>query len=271
MKAWIISDLHITHQDLANPSFLKIPEADICICNGDTAGFIELSIEFLAKRIAPFMPVVSTLGNHDYYGGNISQTLAAAYAAAQGTALYFLENDCFEIGDLRIVGATLWTDYEIPWGSDGEEMRLPERRDFAIDFCRQYMRDFSAMGSSEAFANGNLRQLTSWELLVRHQESRAFIKAALATPYHGTTIVLTHHAPSPRSLHPKFIGHPSNAGFASDLTDLIHARNPDLWVHGHVHHFLDYIEGTTRIVCNPRGYRNEWEATGFQPNLVIDI
>lgn len=148
-------------------------------------------------------------------------------------------------------------------------MRLPERRDFAIDFCRQYMRDFSAMGSSDAFANGD--QLTSWELLVRHQESRAFIEAALATPYHGKTIVLTHHAPSPRSLHPKFTGHPSNAGFASDLTELILATDPDLWVHGHVYHFLDYVEGTTRIVCNPRGYRHEWEATGFQSNLVIDI
>lgn len=114
MKAWIISDLHITHQDLANPNFLKIPDEDICICSGDTAGSIEIGIEFLTKRIALVTPVVSTLGSHDYYGGNISQTLAAAYAAAQGTALYFLENVCIEIGDVRIVGATLWTDYKIP-------------------------------------------------------------------------------------------------------------------------------------------------------------
>jgi hypothetical protein len=27
-----------------------------------------------------------------------------------------------------------------------------------------------------------------------------------------------------------------------------------LWTHGHTHHVFDYRIGSTRIVCNPRGY-----------------
>jgi predicted phosphodiesterase len=27
-----------------------------------------------------------------------------------------------------------------------------------------------------------------------------------------------------------------------------------LWVHGHMHNASDYMLGTTRVVCNPRGY-----------------
>lgn len=271
MKAWIISDLHIVHQELASPPFLDIPDADLCICAGDTAGFLELGFEFLARRIAPFMPVVATLGNHDYYGSNISQTLTAAKTMVKGTKVNFLENDTIEIGDVRIVGATLWTDYEVPWGVDGEEFTLPERRDFSIEVCERYMPDFLETCSSDYFSDGKPQRLTSWELIVRHQESRAFIETALTKSFNGKTVVLTHHAPTPRSLHPRFLGHPSNGAFASDLTSVIRKGAPDFWVHGHVHHFFDYVEGHTRIICNPRGYRHEREINGFRPGFVIDL
>jgi Icc-related predicted phosphoesterase len=46
-----------------------------------------------------------------------------------------------------------------------------------------------------------------------------------------------------------------------------------LWIHGHVHESGDYMEGGTRVVCNPRGYarhgRNENE--GFNPSFIIEV
>jgi hypothetical protein len=46
-----------------------------------------------------------------------------------------------------------------------------------------------------------------------------------------------------------------NGGYSSDLSAFI-LDNPQikLWTHGHTHEDFDYMLGSTRIVCNPRGY-----------------
>lgn len=83
-------------------------------------------------------------------------------------------------------------------------------------------------------------------------------------------MVLTHHAPTARSLDPRFDGHVTNAAFASDLSTMIQARKPMFWVHGHIHCFQDYVEGETRVLCNPRGYHNDRSTGGFRSGLVIE-
>ena len=46
-----------------------------------------------------------------------------------------------------------------------------------------------------------------------------------------------------------------NGGYHTDLSEFI-LDHPEivLWTHGHTHEPFDYMIGTTRIVCNPRGY-----------------
>ena len=42
-----------------------------------------------------------------------------------------------------------------------------------------------------------------------------------------------------------------------------------LWTHGHTHEDFDYHIGSTRILCNPRGYDGyEARAGSWQPRLV---
>jgi len=42
-----------------------------------------------------------------------------------------------------------------------------------------------------------------------------------------------------------------------------------LWTHGHTHEEFDYMVGTTRVVCNPRGYINyENRADDFKLKYV---
>lgn len=271
MKAWIISDLHATHADFRSNSF-EIPEADICLCAGDISGFIEFGLDFLKKKIAPSIPVVAVLGNHDFYGSPIDRALEIARREAFGSDIEILENDTLEIGDVRIIGATLWTDFEIPWGgAESDDIPINERRELALSVCRQYMLDFHEIYRSEPFSDGIPGLITSRELIHRHHESRAFIATQLAKPWTGSTVVLTHHAPSPRSLIQKYLGHPSNAAFASDMTDIIRRGRPDFWIHGHMHEYLDYIEDRTRVICNPLGYRHERGINGFRPGLVIDL
>jgi Icc-related predicted phosphoesterase len=101
----------------------------------------------------------------------------------------------------------------------------------------------------------------------------------LAKPFEGKTMVITHHGPHPKSVHPRYSGDPLNAAFVSDLTPLV--EQADLWIHGHVHDSFDYTVGKCRVVANPRGYaRNRlyadgpeqivWENPAFDPALVIE-
>lgn len=84
------------------------------------------------------------------------------------------------------------------------------------------------------------------------------------------TIVVTHHAPSPRSIPPYHSGNPLNAAFASDLDPLIRASGVPLWIHGHTHYNVDYKIGRTRIYSNQRGYVGEG-LRGFEPGKLIEI
>jgi Icc-related predicted phosphoesterase len=99
--------------------------------------------------------------------------------------------------------------------------------------------------------------------------SRKFIAEALQVPHAGPTVVVTHHAPHPQSLHPQHQDDLLSAAYVSDLGELIERGRPELWVHGHVHANCDYTVGSTRIVCNPHGYVRE--NSNFDPALVIEV
>lgn len=269
MKAWIVSDMHVKNSDLARTD-LEIPEADICICAGDVSGIVEMSVQFVLRNISPRMPVVMVLGNHEFYGATIDAGLKTAKRMTKGTNISVLENETCFFDNVRIIGATLWTDFEIEHGLK-TELPLPQRKAYAINVCKHYMMDFHAIYRSDWPERGMPGLLPAKELIERHMHSRTFIASELADDFDGRTVVVSHHAPLPRSLHPGFKGHPSNGAFASDLSAIIAQGKPDLWVHGHVHHFRDYREGTTRVICNPRGYERERPHTGFISGLVVNI
>jgi hypothetical protein len=86
-------------------------------------------------------------------------------------------------------------------------------------------------------------------------------------------VVVTHHAPSERSIEPRFEGSPLNACFASHLDHLLDAGLACTWIHGHVHHSVDYVANGTRVVCNPRGYARDGgnENPRFEIDFVVDV
>jgi Icc-related predicted phosphoesterase len=55
-----------------------------------------------------------------------------------------------------------------------------------------------------------------------------------------------------------------------DLRDFILSSDISLWVHGHIHKKQDYICGSTRIVCNPRGYAGRVEPR-FDNKFVLEV
>lgn len=169
--------------------------------------------------------------------------------------IHLLMDDVVTISGTRFVGGTLWTDFRLGSTSLTQAMRSAQGREGMVD----YRRIRTGPRSRD--------RVEPEEILALHRRTRAFLDVTLATPHDGPTMVVTHHAPHPDSL-PDPHGHLRWCD-ASDLRDLIRAREPDLWIHGHVHHAVDYAVGPTRIVCNPRGHIDE--ATGFDPARIVRL
>ncbi|APO67518.1 calcineurin-like phosphoesterase domain-containing protein [Rhizobium gallicum] len=270
MRAWIVSDIHHTRIDALLGNNLSVPEAEVCICAGDITNSVVDSISYVRRFIEPHMPVVLTLGNHDYYGASIDFALERARRLGEGTHIQLLENQTAIINDCRFVGATLWTDFAVSVGDD-EHLSPEERRSLALSVVPANIADFFEIYRSDERPRNENGMITAKEILSRHRSSRAYIDQELGVPFSGRTVVLTHHAPHMKSLDPRFFGQVTSAAFVSDLSDLIERRRPDVWVHGHVHRFRDYMASKTRVICNPHGYGGERGISGFRPGFVIDL
>ena len=83
--------------------------------------------------------------------------------------------------------------------------------------------------------------------------------------------MVTHHAPSIRSIADRYKSDPVSAAFASNMDDFILEHQPRLWIHGHTHESFDYEIGKTRVVCNPRGYASIEENKRFRPEYTLVV
>ncbi|MBC7489686.1 MAG: hypothetical protein H7240_06600 [Glaciimonas sp.] len=63
--------------------------------------------------------------------------------------------------------------------------------------------------------------------------------------------MVSHHAPTTGSIHPRYKGSSLNACFVSDIEARLKVWQPALWVHGYLHDSFDYQVENTRVVCNP--------------------
>ncbi len=114
--------------------------------------------------------------------------------------------------------------------------------------------------------------LTTGETARRHARDRAFIEAEIAAAHEAglEAAVITHHAPSPASIHHRYADSPLNPAFVSDLDAMIVHLRPALWIHGHVHHAISATVGRTHVVANPLGIGPAEEAD-FTPDLVVEL
>lgn len=83
--------------------------------------------------------------------------------------------------------------------------------------------------------------------------------------------MVTHHAPSLRSVPTEWRDDLMSAAYASNLDWLVEESGAALWVHGHIHSSADYMIGRTRVVCNPRGYWPDQPNPAFRPDLVVEV
>ncbi|HSW08743.1 metallophosphoesterase [Aquabacterium sp.] len=253
MKLNILSDLHLGFAGMARP----VNDADVVVLAGDIAR----PAEAVAWALGLDKPVLYVLGNHEFYGGSVEGTAAEMKRLCAGTRVQVLDDSEVHIGPVRFVGSTLWTDFGL--------FDAPERRAAAVAEAQRLLRDFSRIRRHEA-SDALFTPADSVQLFERHAR---WLAERLATQHDGPTVVITHHAPSPRSIHPRFADSLLNACFVSDAERLLGAHRAALWIHGHTHDSFDYRVNGTRVVCNPRGYSRAGviENARFDPDLIVEV
>jgi predicted phosphodiesterase len=272
MKLWIWSDLHLELQAPVVPD--SAPEADVIVCAGDLclADQLEDCARSLVERYG--LPVVFVPGNHEFYSGGASprRTKSGDHLLMKKVAeasrswrqrFHILDDDVVELGGVRFVGGTLWTDFTM-------DLKDDEHFVWRVESAPSQLADFSRIRL------GTGRWLTPGDMIGCHRSTCAFVERQLTIPFDGKTVIVTHHLPHPDCTPLFYQGRETNYLFACGKEAFEHILSsdaaPPLWICGHTHHPSDVHIGRTRIVCNPMGYLGipSERANGFRWDLVID-
>lgn len=241
MRAWILSDLHCDHGAVPPP----VPDnADIALIAGDV-----MNDEWLVE-IAQKLPVIFVAGNHEFYKRDIPSVLDRYFEDFTGGPLHFLDNDTLRLNwcgheQVRISGATLWTDYN-------NDPR-------AAETARRSMNDHRYISWRKE----------PWQRFLPSHATKMYRESLRYLQDSGADVIITHHAPHPGSVHPRYEGQLLNYAYFSHALEKFD-KPPRLWIHGHTHDVFDYMVGETRVVCNPMGYWHE-RGNGFNPALILEI
>lgn len=259
MKIAVCSDLHLEFGDLR----LENTEgADVLILGGDilvantlkyldpilhdedaspkTIGMAERFYTFVENCCKEFKMVLYIVGNHEHYHGDFSETLPLIRKYLKFENLVVLDKESIRIGDTIFFGGTLWTD-------------MNKEDPYTVYRVQRGMNDFRLVTNKQV---GEQCNFLPEDAVKDHKLFLTKLKTCLSLNPETKFVVVGHHAPTKDSVKPRYKkDHEINGAYSSDLVEFIlDHRNIKLWTHGHTHDEFDYMVGTTRIVCNPRGY-----------------
>ena len=270
MKIQLLSDLHLE----VHPDFMPrpAPGADVLVLAGDIGSYQKGSqladADFGLRRFSPLhgwpTPVIFLPGNHEYDLLDFDEAHARLRTTCERLGLQWLEREVLVLGGVRFAGTTLWSDFDAlgpsadqPGATLGQQLAAREK---AFRAANHYLRTTGTTRAGERFLAQQVRDLAL--------ECRAWLEQVLAQPFGGTTVVVTHFAPSLRSADPRYGLTPGTAGFCNAWDELLDGA--DLWLHGHLHAPSDYRHRGCRVVANPMGYARSHEQRAFAPGLLID-
>lgn len=267
VKIQLLSDLHLEVHPDYRP--LPTPGADLLVLAGDIgsyqAGSLLQGDDFGLERFSPRqgwpMPVLFVPGNHEYDGFDFDDADARLRSSCERLGITWLEREVRVLDDVRFVGTTLWSDFDALAVSAPDLTQALKQREKAFRAADFYLQKTGATRGGEPLLARQWRELAL--------ESQAWLREALATPFAGPTVVVTHFAPTLRSADPRYGLRPGTAGFCNSLDELLpHAR---AWLHGHLHCANDYMAAGCRVVANPLGYAAKGEQDAFQEHLVLNV
>jgi len=277
MKIALVSDVHLEFGDLDfdndHGADVLILGGDICVANDIVSRdpYNTLGEEYRSNRFHAFFErccekfphVIFIVGNHEHYHGDFTKTVPH-FRDVLGYLpnLHILEKETFVLDDVTFIGGTLWTDMN--------------RRDVrTLHEISRMMNDFRCVdhGAKLADQRGWGGRFTTTDAADDHDAMVEYIRLIIEGKWDQKFVVVGHHAPSRLSTHPRY-AHEAimNGGYSSELDDFI-LDHPQikLWTHGHTHEDFDYLIGSTRILCNPRGYINYEERADTWQLKTVEV
>ncbi len=277
MRIQLISDLHLENYPDYVPQ--AAPGIDVLILAGDIgsyqAGSRLTSDDFGLRRFSPrslgseWPRVFYIPGNHEFDGLEFDATYQKLRDTCDGLGIEWLERETIIVGAVRFIGTTLWSDFEALAKSQStmtEQMKALEKAYRAANFY---------LSKNTTFKDG-VPMLAEDIRLLAH-ECQRWLRDALASPFDGSTVTVTHFAPTLQSADPRYGMTPGTAGFCNSLDDLLPLS--DVWMHGHLHCANDFVASgmadgepySCRVIANPRGYPEKGEDKAFRERFVVEI
>ncbi len=266
MKIQLLSDLHLE----AHPHWTAQPhpDADVLVLAGDIGSYQPGSqltdADFGLGRFAPFkgwpMPVLFIPGNHEYDTLDFDVAHARLRSICERLGMVWLERETAVLKGVRFVGTTLWSDFDA-LGPPHLLAQQLKARDKAFRAANYYLRKTGTTRNGAPWLAEEVRE----QGLICQQ----WLRAALAAPFDGPTVAVTHFAPSLHSADPRYGRTPGTAGFCNALDDLLPLAHT--WLHGHLHAPSDYLHHGCHVVANPLGYARKGEQLGYRADFLIEI
>ena len=283
MKIAVCSDVHLEFGPI---SLENTENADVLILSGDICvasvlkerdtynvmGENDKSNQFhtfFQECSSRFPAVIYIAGNHEHYRGDYAKSIGIIRDRLSYLSnLHVLDKESIVLNDHLFIGGTLWTD-------------MNKEDPITLNEIRGYMNDYRIIENSNEVVHYTVpiygtkedgstdhSVVVSKEFHTRnakfspedsvkdHKAMLKFIKDTIQNNSDMPVVIVGHHSPSKLSVKPRYKGDVVvNGAYSSDLSEFI-LDHPQikLWTHGHTHDVFDYMIGTTRIVCNPRGY-----------------
>lgn len=266
----LLSDLHLEY------GYQKLSGGEVLILAGDIGEVRDFKKEyhstklldrtpgdlkwydFLYHECAKYDRVFYVMGNHEHYNGRYDKTYNELTSILPKN-VRLLENEYEEYEGVLFLGATLWTDCN-------------KNDPLTIDALKYSMNDYQII--TNYYENTGLyHKLTPAYTAGVHRTSVNYLESVLKENTNTPTVVITHHAPTYKSINARFQDERiMNGGYASDLSELIlDYPNIKYCFHGHMHDPVDYYVGSTRVLSNPRGYFGYQDTSHFNPNFTVEI
>ena len=272
MKIAVCSDIHLEFGpislDNTEAADVLILGGDICVAKDvmdrDVYGIFDRFDRnarihtFFQECSARFPHVIYIAGNHEHYHGDYANTITTLRdRLGYLVNLHILDKEMVTFGDVTFIGGTLWTD-------------MNNEDPITLNAMSGMMNDFRCVTNSNRVVNykvydesGNIPTFKTRtatfspdDAVVDHKAMLEYIRLMIEGKFDQKFVVVGHHAPSKLSTHPRYADEViMNGGYSTALDEFI-MDHPQikLWTHGHTHENFDYMIGSTRIVCNPRGY-----------------
>lgn len=269
MKIAVASDLHLEFGALDlyndNNAEVLILSGDILVANDitqhDPHGVMGPEYRstryhtFMQECSARFPHVIYVMGNHEHYNGDFAKTEKHLKDVLSYLPnVYLLEKETKVIGDVTFIGGTLWTDM-----NKGDGTTLYHMSGMMNDFrCVDNGNRMTYFRDADGNSHERKARFSPDDAAEDHAWFKSYIQQIVEGKPEQKFVVCGHHSPSKLSTHPRYADDViMNGGYSSDMNDYI-LDHPQikLWTHGHTHHVFDYMIGSTRILCNPRGYIN---------------